>query len=92
METPSVAGPGVVLALIMIVLASIAVSQAAKKLKAGLQVLAGMAGGIAAGIVIGAASGNGVLAGHLAFLLMWCGGIWVSVRKIRRARSARKLS
>jgi hypothetical protein len=77
------------LAVVMIVLASIAVSQTAKKLNAILQVLAGMAGGIAAGIAIGAAVGNGDLAGALAFLLMWCGGIWVSVRKIRRARSAR---
>jgi hypothetical protein len=90
MDTSSFGGPGFFLALIMIVLASIAVSKSANKLKFVLQVLAGMAVGFAAGIAIGAAFGNGFLAGALAFLLMWCGGIWVSVRRIRRARSIRQ--
>jgi hypothetical protein len=92
MENPSLAGPALLLALIMIVLASIAVSQTAKKLKVSLQILAGTAVGIIAAIAIGAAFGNGVPAGDLSVLLPWCGGIWVSVREIRHARSARNLS
>jgi hypothetical protein len=45
--------------------------------------------GLGVGIAIGAALGNGELAGHLAFELIWVGGIWASVRKIRRTRNAR---
>jgi len=89
METSPVAGVAFLLFLVLLVLAPIAISQSSLRLKAALQILAGMAAGIAAGTGVGALSRSAELAGHLAFLLMFCGGIWVSVRKIRRARSAR---
>jgi hypothetical protein len=47
--------------------------------KASLHILGGMAVGFVAGFVI---------AGDLAFLFMWLGGISVSVRKIRREKSS----
>ena len=77
------------LALALLVLAPIAISRSPLRLKAALHILPGMVAGLAAGIAVGAPSGSGELAGHLSFLLMFCGGIWVSVRKIRRARSTR---
>jgi len=89
METSPVAGVAFLLFLLLLVPALIGISRSLLKLKAALHILAGMAAGLAAGIAVGALSGSGKLAGHLAFLLMFCGGIWVSVRKIRRARSAR---
>jgi len=89
METSPVAGVAFLLFLVLLVLAPIAISQSSLRLKAALQILAGMAAGIAAGTGLGALSGSAELAAHLAFLLMFCGGIWVSVHKIRRARSAR---
>jgi hypothetical protein len=89
METSPIAGVGFLLFLVLLVLAPIAISRSPLRLKAALHILAGMATGLAAGIAIGAPSGSGELSGHLGFLLMFCGGIWVSVRKIRRARSPR---
>jgi hypothetical protein len=89
METSPITGVAFLLFLVLLVLAPIAISRSLLRLKAALQILAGMAAGLAAGIAFGTTSGNPELAGHLAFLLMLCGGIWVSVRKIRRARSAR---
>jgi hypothetical protein len=81
---------GSLLFLVLLVLAPIAISRSPLRLKAALHILAGMAAGLAAGTAVGAPSHSGELAGHLAFLLMLVGGIWVSVRKIRRARSARR--
>jgi hypothetical protein len=78
---------GSLLVLVLLVLAPIAISRSPLRLKAALHILAGMVAGLAAGTAVGAPSGSGELAGHLAFLLMLVGGIWVSVRKIRRARS-----
>ena len=90
METSPVAGVAFLLFLVLLVLAPMAISRSPLRLKAVLHILAGMAAGLAAGIAVGAPSGSGELGGHLAFLLMLVGGIWVSVRKIRRARSARR--
>ena len=89
METSPVAGVAFLLFLVLLVLAPIAISRSPLKLRAVLHVIAGMAAGLAAGMAVGALSGNGERAGHLAFLSMFCGGVWVSVRKIRRARSSR---
>src|ERR1700741_2743818 len=89
METSPVVGVSFLLFLVLLVLAPIAISQSSLRLKATLQILAGMAVGIAAGTALGALSRNGELAGNLAVVRMFCGGIWVSVRRIRRARSAR---
>ena len=88
METSPVAGVASLLFLVLLVLAPIAISRSPLKLKAALHILAGMAAGLAAGTAVGALSGGGELAGHLAFQTMPVGGIWVSVRKIRRAGSA----
>jgi hypothetical protein len=88
METSPVAAVASLLFLVLLVLAPIAISRSPLRLKAALHILAGMAAGLAAGTALGWPSGSGELAGHLAFLLMLVGGIWVSVRKIRRARSA----
>ncbi len=81
---------GFLLLLVLLFLAPKAIFRSPLRLKAALHILAGMAAGVAAGIAVGAPSGSGELGGHLAFLLMLVGGIWVSVRKIRRARSARR--
>lgn len=80
---------GLLLFLVMLVLAPVAISRCTLRLKAGLYILAGMVLGFATGAAIGALLGNGTLAGNLAFQLMWCGGIWASVRKIRCARNPR---
>jgi ABC-type transport system involved in cytochrome c biogenesis permease subunit len=87
MDTSPIVAVGFLLFLVLLALAPRAISRSPLRLKAALQILAGMAAGFAAGTAVGALSGSGELAGHLAFLLMWCGGIWVSVRKIRRAKS-----
>jgi len=89
METSPASSVAFLLFLVLLVLAPMAISRSPLRLNAALHILAGMAVGVAAGIAVGAPSGSGELAGNLAFLLMFCGGIWVSVRKIRRARSAR---
>ena len=80
---------GALLLLVMLVLAPVAVGMSSARLKTVGQIVLGMVAGIGTGIAIGAALGSAVLAGNLAFELMFCGGIWVSVRKIRRARRAR---
>jgi len=89
MQTSAVAGVAFLLLLVLLVSAPVAISQSSLRLKAALQIVAGMAGGIAAGTGLGALFGSAELAGRLACLLMFCGGIWVSVHKIRRARRAR---
>ena len=89
METPPVAGVAFLLLLVLLVLATIAITLSSLRLKAALHILAGMTAGFAVGTGLGALLGSGELAAHLAFLITFCGGIWVSVRKIRRARTAR---
>jgi hypothetical protein len=89
MQTSPTSGVGFLLFVVMLVLAPITISRSLVRLKAALQILAGLAVGFATGSAIGALLGSAELAGHLAFLLMWCGAIWVSVRKIRRARNPR---
>ena len=79
---------GLLLFLVILVLAPVAISRSSLRLRAGLYILAGMALGFATGAAIGALLGNGTLAGDLAFQLTWCGGIWASVRKIRRTRNS----
>ena len=68
------------------VLATIAITLSSLRLKAALHILAGMATGFAAGTGLGVLLRSGELAAHLAFLITFCGGIWVSVRKIRRGQ------
>jgi hypothetical protein len=65
------------LLLLLLVIAPIAISRSPLKLKAALHILAGMAAGFATGIVVGATSGSDELAAHLAFLLTFCGGIYL---------------
>jgi len=89
METPPVAGVAFLLLLVLLVLATIAITLSSLRLKAALHILAGMTAGFAVGTGLGALLASGELAAHLAFLITFCGGIWVSVRKIRRARTAR---
>jgi hypothetical protein len=89
MDNSPVAGVAFLLLLLLLVIAPIAISRSPLKLKAALHILAGMAAGFATGIVVGATSGGDELAAHLVFLLTFYGGNLVSVRKIRRARSAR---
>ena len=71
----------------LLVTASMAVTKLPARLKVALHVLAGMAVGVAAGFALGAALGSGELAGDLGFMLLFCGGIWVSVRSIRQLRN-----
>jgi uncharacterized membrane-anchored protein len=73
----------------MLVLAPVAIAKSPARLKALGHILLGMIAGIGAGIAIGAPSGSAELAASLSFQLMFLGGIWVSIRKIRRARSPR---
>lgn len=92
MESSPIASVGFLLLLVLLFLAPKAIFRSPLRLKAALHILAGMAAGVAAGIAVGAPSSSSELGGHLAFLLMFVGGIWVSVRKIRRARSAGRLT
>ena len=89
MQASPASGVGFLLLVVMFVLAPIAISRSILRLNAAGHILAGWAAGFAAGIALGELLGSAALAGHLAFLLMGCGGIWVSVRKIRRARNPR---
>ncbi len=89
MEASPVVGVGPLLALVMLVLAPVAIAKSSARLKALGHILLGMIAGIGAGIAIGAPSGSAELAASLSFQLMFLGGIWVSIRKIRRARSPR---
>lgn len=84
-----VAAVAYLLFLLLLVPALIGISRSPLKLRAALHILAGMAAGLATGMAAGALSGSVDQAGHLAFLLMFCGGLWVSVHKIRSSRSAR---
>jgi len=87
------AGLGFLLFMVLLVIAPIAISRSPVRIKAALHIMAGGAVGLAAGIALGALLRNAELAGDLGFALMLCGGIWVSVRKIRRrANSARGAS
>jgi hypothetical protein len=83
------AGLGFLLFIVLLVVGPIAISRSPLKIKAALHILAGVAVGLAAGFALGALLRNAELAGDLGFALMFCGGIWVSVRKIRRVASPR---
>ena len=76
-------GLGFLLLMVLLVVAPIAISRSSVRTKAALHIVAGAAVGLAAGIALGALLRNAQLAGDLGFALMFCGGIWVSVRKIR---------
>lgn len=78
---------GFVLFTVLLVVAPIAISRSPTRIKAALHIVAGAAAGLAAGIALGALLRNAQLAGDLGFALMFCGGIWVSIRKIRRVAS-----
>lgn len=67
------------LCLVMLVLASVAVSLFSVRLKAALHILAGMAVGLASGVATGALFGGRELVGKLAWQLMCCGGIWRNI-------------
>lgn len=75
------------LILVFLVLAPVSVSKSPQKLKVAAQILVGILVGFILGIAIGTAVGSDELAAALGFQLMWLGGIWVSVRKIRRSRN-----
>ena len=78
-----------VLLLILLVLAPKAIWRSPQRLKAALHMLAGMVVGAAAGMAIALPTKNDEFGRHLIIELLFCGGIFVAVHKIRRARSSR---
>jgi len=79
----------IVLLLVLLVLAPKAIWRSPGRLKAALHILAGMVVGAAAGMAIGLPTRNAEFGGHIAAELFFCGGIFVAVHKIRRARNPR---
>ncbi len=79
----------IVLLLVLLVLAPKAIWRSPGRLKAALHILAGMVVGAAAGMAIGLPTRNAEFGGHIAAELLFCGGIFVAVHKIRRARNPR---
>jgi len=78
-----------VLLLVLLVLATMAIWRSPLRLKAALHILAGVVVGAAAGMAIALPTRNAVFGGHLAAELSYCGGAFVAVHKIRRARKPR---
>jgi hypothetical protein len=79
----------IVLLLVLLVLAPKAIWRSPLRLKAALHILAGMVVGAAAGMAIAFPTRNAEFGGHLGLQLLFCGGIFVAVHKIRRARNPR---
>lgn len=89
MQTSPMAGLGFLLFIVLLVVAPISISRSPVRIKTALHILAGGAVGLGAGIALGALLRNAALAGDLGFALMFCGGICVSVHKIRRVAKSR---
>jgi hypothetical protein len=76
-------GISALLLLAVLGTASFAISRSAARIKTVVWILVGLILGFLGGTGLGVALGSSEAAGHLAFLLMFCGALAVSIHKIR---------